>query len=739
MDWLAAQSVLWRQEWQALPIERQLLYVATGGLLVAWLFVYSTRLGNHRPLAQCLALSLLVHVILWGHADGVEIMAVRDQARQTVRVPIVAPPTKAEPMRLPEWVDPRELTKPESTDRMTDITDASRPSRSIDAPDHRLPELALEEKPSEAPRLAPRDDLRPPSPIEAPKVEARADTTPSPAPAEIGRREAIAAPAIRPPLDALRPVLPASPPVAALPPPSATPTRPMIAVPSRTTSIVRPSEPAPRRTPPAETPTPRVATTQDDPLAFRRPTAPDPLTRPVRREPAPPASSASSLRPIPLPVDSTQKDSPSSSAGLSDRVGDLTRRRATDEPIRKPESGSAGDISKLRDRVAAAPAPGLALAPAPVLVPATKRRLAPNRLDVVIKSGGSPRTEKAVADALVWLAAHQSEAGNWDSDGFWNRCPAGDQCSGPAVETGSDTGLTALSLLAFLGAGHTHVAPPADAKEKSDGAKDANAAHRETVRKGLSWLMLAQAEDGDLRGDGGRIYCHSMATMALTEALAMTKDERIKSSAQRAVDWLARAQHLESGGWRYGPNEYGDTSVFGWALLALHSAKNAGLKIPESTWRNARRWLPVVSVGKQGGLAIYRPGYDVSPAMTAEALLCRLIFGAKADDPALTEASAYLLERLPDPGDIQIYYWYYGTLAMFQVGGPAWARWNDRITSTLLDTQEKEGHRKGSWAPHRPFGVDGGRVFSTAASALCLEIYYRYLPTFAASGDPSAR
>lgn len=345
-------------------------------------------------------------------------------------------------------------------------------------------------------------------------------------------------------------------------------------------------------------------------------------------------------------------------------------------------------------------------------------RTAPDRMDVVRREGGSPRTEKAVADALQWLAAHQSPEGFWDSDEFFARCPEGDACSGPAIETGSDTGLTGLALLAFLAAGHTH-------RE--------SALYRENVDRGLGWLLRTQRSDGDLR-EMGRIYCHSMATLALCEAYAMTKDESLRPAAAAAVDYLVRAQHAGSGGWRYGPGEYGDTSVFGWAILALRSAKNAGLVVPDAALARAKRWLPLVEGGVAGGLACYRPGYDPSHAMTAEALFCRVILEEAPDARAIGEASSYLLGRLPDPGDPHIYYWYYATLALHELGGPAWRRWNDRLVATLLSTQETKGHAKGSWAPQKPFGVDGGRVFSTAASALCLEVYYRYLPLYGGTG-----
>ena len=61
-----------------------------------------------------------------------------------------------------------------------------------------------------------------------------------------------------------------------------------------------------------------------------------------------------------------------------------------------------------------------------------------------------------------------------------------------------------------------------------------------------------------------------------------------------------------------------------------------------------------------------------------------------------------------------MYYWYYGTLAMFQVGGEPWKAWNEAMKTAIIDHQRKDGDAKGSWDPIGPWGRDGGRVYSTA-------------------------
>ena len=55
----------------------------------------------------------------------------------------------------------------------------------------------------------------------------------------------------------------------------------------------------------------------------------------------------------------------------------------------------------------------------------------------------------------------------------------------------------------------------------------------------------------------------------------------------------------------------------------------------------------------------------------------------------------------------------------------------------LVGRQVKEGDGRGSWDPVGQDADVGGRVYSTALSVLCLEVYYRYLPLYLVQGAPA--
>lgn len=347
-------------------------------------------------------------------------------------------------------------------------------------------------------------------------------------------------------------------------------------------------------------------------------------------------------------------------------------------------------------------------------------RFAKDLTEIAKAGGGSSQTEAAVKAALAWLALTQSANGGWDASKYGagqERAVLGHNRQGAGAE--ADTGVTGLAILAFLGSGHSHV----------------HGTYRSEVARALEFLRQQQRSDGSLFGEAelfARTYCHAMATLAACEAYAMTRDERLDSMCRAAVNYSLSMQHPTDGGWRYRRGDMGDTSQLGWQLMALKSAQLAGIQVPELTWARAERFLRRVKRGQHGGLAAYRPDSPPSRTMTAEAWFCHQLLqidrGGSLNPAAIREAIESLEQETPSPSNRNLYYWYYATLALKhnQYDTPedasSWDKWNHALTTALISTQENDG----SWDADTVWGGYGGKVYTTALSALCLEVYYRY-------------
>jgi hypothetical protein len=285
-----------------------------------------------------------------------------------------------------------------------------------------------------------------------------------------------------------------------------------------------------------------------------------------------------------------------------------------------------------------------------------------------------------------------------------------------------------LALLAYLGSGHTH----------------RFGQYKRTVNKGLRWLEDQQKPDGSIGfHEGEEIYNHAIATMAICEAYAVSRDFKLKDAAQKAVNYCIQAQNPGQG-WKYGikPGS-NDTSVTGWMVLALKAAKTGGIEVPAEAFAGAQNWFKrvtaengAVGYSKAGGGSSYIPAtkgkFDEVPCMTAVSAICRIFAGEKVANGDIQNAAKIMMADMPtwpsanETKKVNFYYWYYGTYAMFQVGGPKWKTWNKAMQKALLDKQCMGGPEDGSWHPIGEWCIAGGRVYATAINALTLEIYYRY-------------
>jgi uncharacterized protein YfaP (DUF2135 family) len=370
-----------------------------------------------------------------------------------------------------------------------------------------------------------------------------------------------------------------------------------------------------------------------------------------------------------------------------------------------------------------------------------KRTMA-GRSEWIAESGGSTQSETTVDDGLNWLARHQGEKGGWSREllggGEKSRCEKPLACSDADNVVHCPFAHSGLALLAFQAGGHYYFN---------------NNTYSKTVRRGLDWLVANQASDGALfNAKASRkrnnpegfsqpsMYEHGIAAFALADACAAAResgqapDARYLHAAAKAARFIEEVQHRD-GGWRYNDRvkEPSDTSVTGWQVLALKSAREAGIAIPAPCVEQVRRYFNEREMGVDGRTDYLQPNTGTD-AMTGVGMLARQFLLNEPHAPLIGEAANYLARRAQQQwgnaagatAGTDYYLWYNCTLAMYQAGGKPWEQWNPIIRDTLVRLQRHDGCERGSWDPDSGRGSKGGRILSTALAILTLETYYRY-------------
>ena len=296
-------------------------------------------------------------------------------------------------------------------------------------------------------------------------------------------------------------------------------------------------------------------------------------------------------------------------------------------------------------------------------------------------------TKKAVDKALQYLANKQENDGSW-----------------------GNTAITGFVLLAFMSNGHM--------PNQGD--------HGRVVAKGVRYLCSTAREDGYLVGPrGGNMYCHGMATLALTQAYGMTGDEDVKKITKRAIELIIKTQNNE-GGWRYEPAPTAaDISVTIMQVMALRGAKDAGIHVPDKVTDDAIKYVNRCYDTRTGGYRYQPYSAGAGYARTA-AGVCVLQLCGKYDADEIKRAVEYM-ERT---GDDRGHYWYghyYACHALNQVGGKVWEDYYKRMRDRLLAPGYQQND--GSWYD-RSREAAYGPAYQTAIAVLILSVPTHYLPIY---------
>jgi hypothetical protein len=298
------------------------------------------------------------------------------------------------------------------------------------------------------------------------------------------------------------------------------------------------------------------------------------------------------------------------------------------------------------------------------------------------------RTEAAIKLGLDYLKRTQGSDGRWGANDDTNW-----------------VGYSAFSMIAFMLNGHF---------------PNKKQPYGECMTKALDALL--KESEGQISGYmGTNMYCHGLATVALSEAWGQTdKDDKIQEVLKAAVKVILSSQN-EAGGWRYNPQPGGaDVSVTAMQVVALASARQAGIFVPDDTINRAVRYVNMCHHSASGGFT-YMPGFGVAGfARTAAASFSMMMLG-KHDAREVKAGVKYLQnEAATAVKDTHHYMYgmYYASLCMYQAGPQEFKWWYPQIRDIMLSRQQKEG----------AFG--GRSAYDTSIALIILSMPYGYVPAY---------
>ncbi len=297
----------------------------------------------------------------------------------------------------------------------------------------------------------------------------------------------------------------------------------------------------------------------------------------------------------------------------------------------------------------------------------------------------SPRAERAIEEGLAWLAKRQNDDGSWGGS--------------------HQAAVTAVCLMAHMLKGHF----------------PKHGQYGTGLDKAVGFL-LARAKRG-AGYFGGNMYEHALSTLALSEVWGMSAREEIRDTLKLAVDVILRSQS-PSGGWRYHPYPHdADISVTVMQIVALVSAKEAGMYVPQKTIDRALAYVKGLQVRFTGGFGYTAPrseGFARSAAGAMSLLMC----GMNPNSREVQAGLGYLQRNAKgNLANCSFYFYahYYAVQAMYQAGEKYYQSWYPQIQAALLQRRRSDG----SWT-----GGRGGTEYSTAMAILVLGVPYRYLPIY---------
>jgi hypothetical protein len=328
----------------------------------------------------------------------------------------------------------------------------------------------------------------------------------------------------------------------------------------------------------------------------------------------------------------------------------------------------------------------------------------------------TPAADRAIRDGLAYLASNQDANGSFGTNRYKG-----------------NVAVSSLAAMAFMAGGHL----PGRGKY----GKNVNLALKYVLSQERDNPVpgyLCDNPGGAFNGLHGPMYGHGFGTLFLGEVYGMVQNkemrDKLRGTLRKAVKLIVNTQNTE-GGWRYQPQPAGaDISVTICQIMALRSARNAGIAVPKSTVDGCIKYVKDCR-NADGGYRYTKGGWGGASGFARTAAGVSALYSAGVYEGQEVEGGLnYMLTKFK-PGHVTVgadnmayneyrvhyfYGHYYAAQDMWTAGGKYWAEWFPALREDLLANNERR--RSDHWED---------RIcahYATAMALIALQIPNNYLP-----------
>lgn len=310
----------------------------------------------------------------------------------------------------------------------------------------------------------------------------------------------------------------------------------------------------------------------------------------------------------------------------------------------------------------------------------------------------TPQTTVAINRGLKWLATRQVADGGFGRHGSYAR----------------NVGVCALAGTAFL----AH--------------RGMTGRYRRSIQECIQYLTSRAQDDGfiveaDVKTHAP-LYGHGFATMFLGQVFGEAADPRVRDVLKTATKLILTLQD-EQGAWCYTSDpKDADVSITTCQILALFSARQAGITVPRSAIDRSVEYLRRAQ-NPDGGFRYRLSDPPESLFPRSAAAVVALTCAGLQQNEVVQRGRNYLRQPHPplelSPGQLAEYHFYgrfYATHAAWQAGKTEWDRWYPTVRDELLSQQSSDG----AW-----HDANIGDEYATAMSLIVLQFPYGNVPLLA--------